>query len=86
MQRLVEGVLIRHDARGTRVLLRHSLPGHPRTVRRMPPAPAARALGPRNDAVGETGDKGLVVAATHDGGAPAELVVDLVAHRAETTP
>lgn len=85
MQRLVEGVLIRHDARGTRVLLRHSLPGHPRAVTAHRPAPA-RALGPMNDAVRETGDKGLVVAATNDGGAPAELVVDLVTHRAETTP
>ena len=35
MQRLVEAVLIHHDARGTRVLLRHSLPGHPRPV--LPP-------------------------------------------------
>lgn len=32
MHRLVEAVLIHHDARGTRVLLRHSLPGHPRPV------------------------------------------------------
>ena len=27
MQRLVDFVMIRYDARGTRVLLRHSLPG-----------------------------------------------------------
>ena len=32
MQHLVEAVLIHHDARGTRVLLRHSLPGHPLPV------------------------------------------------------
>ena len=32
MQRLAEAVLIRHDGRGTRVLLCHALPGHPRTV------------------------------------------------------
>jgi anti-sigma regulatory factor (Ser/Thr protein kinase) len=32
MQRLAEAVLIHHDGRGTRVLLCHSLPGHPRTV------------------------------------------------------
>jgi anti-sigma regulatory factor (Ser/Thr protein kinase) len=86
MQRLVEGVLIRYDARGTRVLLRHSLPGHPRAVTAHRPTPAARALGPMNEAARETSDKGLIVAATNDGGAPAELVVDLVTHRAETTP
>ena len=32
MQRLAEAVLIHHDGRGTRVLLCHSLPAHPRTV------------------------------------------------------
>ena len=32
MQRLVDAVLIHHDTRGTRVLLRHSLPGQPRPV------------------------------------------------------
>jgi len=43
MQRLVEAVLIHHDARGTRVLLRHSLPGHPRTVLPHAASSAARA-------------------------------------------
>ena len=32
MHRLVEAVLIHHDARGTRVLLRHSLPARPLTL------------------------------------------------------
>jgi anti-sigma regulatory factor (Ser/Thr protein kinase) len=32
MQRLVDAVLIHHDACGTRVLLRHTLPGRPRPV------------------------------------------------------
>ena len=38
MQRLVDAVLIPHDTRGTRVLLRHLLPGPAPTV---PPARAA---------------------------------------------
>ena len=32
------------DARGTRVLLRHALPGHPGAVSAHQPAPAVRAL------------------------------------------
>ncbi len=44
MQRLVGAVFIHHDARGTRVVLRHSLPGHPCAVSAHHPAPAARAL------------------------------------------
>jgi serine/threonine-protein kinase RsbW len=43
MHRLVEAVLIHHDARGTRVLLRHSLPGHPRPVLPYTASSAARA-------------------------------------------
>jgi serine/threonine-protein kinase RsbW len=38
MQRLVAFVLIRHDRRGTRVLLRHSLPGAPSPRCISPPA------------------------------------------------
>ena len=44
MQRLVGAVFIHHDARGTRVLLRHSLPGHLCAVSAHHHAPAARAL------------------------------------------
>ncbi len=43
MHRLVEAVLIHHDARGTRVLLRHSLPGNPRPVLPYTASSAARA-------------------------------------------
>jgi serine/threonine-protein kinase RsbW len=43
MHRLVEAVLIHHDARGTRVLLRHSLPVHPRTLLPHTASSAARA-------------------------------------------
>jgi anti-sigma regulatory factor (Ser/Thr protein kinase) len=43
MQRLAEAVLIHHDGRGTRVLLCHSLPGHPRTVLPHIASSAARA-------------------------------------------
>jgi hypothetical protein len=43
MQRLAEAVLIHHDGRGTRVLLCHSLPGHPRTVLLHIASSAARA-------------------------------------------
>ena len=43
MQRLAEAVLIHHDGRGTRVLLCHSLPGHPRTVHPHIASCAARA-------------------------------------------
>ena len=42
MHRLVEAVLIHHDARGTRVLLRHSLPARPRTLLPDIALPAAR--------------------------------------------
>ena len=42
MQRLVDAVLIHHDARGTRVLLRHSLPARPRTLLPDIALPAAR--------------------------------------------
>ena len=41
MQRLVEAVLIHHDAHGTRVLLRHPIPGHARTITPHHPASGA---------------------------------------------
>ena len=40
MQRLVDFVMIRYDARGTRVLLRHSLPGIERPSPHATPAPS----------------------------------------------
>jgi hypothetical protein len=43
MQRLADAVLIHHDGRGTRVLLCHSLPGHPRPVHPHIASSAARA-------------------------------------------
>ena len=43
MQRLVDAVLIHHDTRGTRVLLRHPLPGRARTVPPDRAAPTAEA-------------------------------------------
>ena len=43
IQRLADAVLIHHDGRGTRVLLCHSLPGHPRPVHPHIASSAARA-------------------------------------------
>jgi anti-sigma regulatory factor (Ser/Thr protein kinase) len=42
MRRLVDAVLIHHDTRGTRVLLRHSLPGPLRAVAAHRPVSAAQ--------------------------------------------
>ena len=86
MQRLAEAVLIRHDGRGTRVLLCHSLPGSPAHG-----APAHRLTderrvnGNRRQGPGRGRDRHRDAPATWWWIWPAELVVNRVAHRAQTT-